>query len=341
MPWGLVGVDGAKKALSEMLRSGRLAHALLFCGPQGGGKRSLALALAQALNCAGPAPDLSPCGECPSCAKIAGGQHPDVSTVAPTGKRNTIAIDDVRALRDYLAFRPYEARVRVAIIRQADRLGAEAGGALLKTLEEPSPDTVLVLTAESESGVMETLVSRCVRVKLAPLSRPQVLETLGGKGIAPRAAFLLAGLSGGTIGAALGLDQDEALGVWDAIDRVMGLPSSAQSLRAAFDWIGSLAENIEELRKRDDSPMDKIVFLDLVLGCLRLWWRDVSVLAATGDQGRLLGPPPSPAQRRQAQGLTARRVASLEAAVARLADGLGRSLRADLLFENYWLDVLR
>ena len=117
-----------------MLVSGRMPHALLLTGPAGVGKHTLALALAQAVNCLGPDPT-EPCGVCSSCTKIARGTHPDVGELAPEGRLRVIKIDHVRELRKQIAFKPYEGRTKVFIVREADRMQAqseEPANALLK-----------------------------------------------------------------------------------------------------------------------------------------------------------------------------------------------------------------
>ena len=156
MPWGLGGLGAATSALSAMIGSNRLPHALLFTGPKGGGKNTLDRALAAAVNCAAPASAGSPCGHCLSCQKIARAIHPDLRTRAPEGAANIIKMESVQALRAEMAFRPFEGRVKVFIVREADRLTSDSGNALLKTLEEPPPDSILILTSASEAEVMAT-----------------------------------------------------------------------------------------------------------------------------------------------------------------------------------------
>jgi DNA polymerase-3 subunit delta' len=340
MPWGLIGLDKVKMTLSDMLKNSHLPHALLFCGPFGSGKFSLAVALAQAINCQKPDTDLSPCQVCTSCRKIKEGVHPDITIIAPSGKQYIIPIEEVRELRESLSFRPFEGKLKVAIIREAERFKQEAGGALLKTLEEPTPDTILILTADSESSVMETLVSRCVRVKFAPLSRNQIIEALQRKGFDLRSSYLLAGLSGGALGSALNIDPLQALTFWDRIDKIFGQPNRIQYLKAAFSWTQELIAEQVTMEKREEDPESKLSFYTLVLNIFRLWWRDVMVLAATSDQDRMFVPPPTISQTNWSQKITARMIGRLNQAIGRLDDGLGRSMRPVLLFENYWLDVL-
>ncbi|MDR3135277.1 MAG: DNA polymerase III subunit [Deltaproteobacteria bacterium] len=340
MPWQLVGQERAIATLTDMVRSQRLPHALMFYGPTGTGKYTLALDMARAINCESPGLDLSPCLECRSCRKIANGSHPDVLTVTPKGKLNLIPIDDIRELRQNLSFMPFEANCKVAIIRRADRFIEEAGGALLKTLEEPTPDTLLILTAESPSSVMETLVSRCVKIKLAPVPRAQVVEALNKRGFGLKATFVLAGLSGGALGAAISSDSGRTTAIWDNIDHIFSCEGKGQYLQAAFDWTAELATEIDNVGKNDEDPLARANYVSLCVNCRRLWWRDVMVLAATGNWGSLLGPPPSVTQKKWARIITARMICRLEEAMARLTDGLGRPMKVALLIENYWLDVL-
>jgi DNA polymerase III delta' subunit len=340
MPWPLKGLEAVKAALGDMLRSRRVPHALLLTGPEGCGKLSLSTALAQALNCRQPDPDLSPCLKCPSCLKIASMNHPDFTVLAPKGKLSLIPIDEVRELRSSLAYRPFEGLCKVVALRGADRFREDSGGALLKTLEEPVRDTVLILNAPSERSVMATLVSRCVRLRLPPLSRPAIREALAERGTAPEAAELLAGLSGGAVGAALALEPKAALWTWTELDRLLGLKGRPDGFSAALAWTRAFCDEVGRLRKSEPTWPASQERLRLVVGCLRLWLRDVAVLAATRDQGRLLGPRPSAAQLAWAGGLTALGMAACERAVGRLAEILTRPLRMEIVFENFWLDVL-
>ena len=167
----LVGHDRTVKLIRAMLDSDRLPHALLITGPAGVGKHTLALGLAQAANCLADLPD-RPCGRCKACAKIERRTHPDVSAIEPEGRLRVIKIESIRELRKQIAFRPYEWRTKVFIVREADRMQVQsdsAANALLKTLEEPPPSSLLILTAPKESDLLTTIVSRCLRLKLAPL----------------------------------------------------------------------------------------------------------------------------------------------------------------------------
>jgi DNA polymerase-3 subunit delta' len=341
MPWGLIGLDLIKKSFSDMLGAGRIPHAILLSGPLGSGKFSLSMALAQALNCEQPDPDFSPCLKCLSCRKSVVGEHPDLIVLEPKGKLNTLPIDDIRELKSTLTFRPYEGRYKVAIIRGAHYFREDSGGALLKTLEEPTPNTVIILNAISEAAVMTTLVSRCIRFKVPPLNRELILDALTKRGLEGELASLLAGLCGGTLGEALSLEPEVVHPIWFGIDRLLGEYGEIQANKAAIDWTKEIASEVEKLGKKDTDGKAKASFLALIISCLRLWWRDAAVLASTADVSLMQGPAPSDSQLKLAKTITAFDIQKQEKALAILSDNLNRPIRFELVFENYWLDVLK
>ena len=326
MPWGLRGLGAATSALSAMIGSNRLPHALLFTGPKGGGKNTLARALAAAVNCASPDSDGSPCGHCLSCQKIARDIHPDLKTLAPEGAANIIKMESVQALRAEMAFRPFEGRVKVFIVREADRLTSDSGNALLKTLEEPPPDSILILTSASEAEVMATILSRCLRLKLPPLDRQTILAALADeRGLTGPSANLLACLSAGALGPALELNPDDLWNRWQELQGILGAATGPERLAQAWAWVKKTAENKEDFR--------------LALNILRLWWRETARLSAGGVEA-LEGPPPQEAQFLWAARLKPSALAEINRASARLEDSLARFVKPELAFENYWLSVL-
>ena len=167
------------------------------------------------------------------------------------------------------------------------------------------------------------------------------MAALKDKGYGPKPSHVLAGLSGGALGIALGLDPARAVSVWDNVDSLFGLDNRAKFFKAALDWTATFSSEVEKIEKAEEDPMGKAHFMALILDSLRLWWRDVAVLAATGDVSALLGPPPSVSQKKRALKVTAREVGGLERAMAKLADGLNRSIRVGLVFEGYWVDVVQ
>ena len=186
------------------VQAGRIVHALLFTGPHGSGKRTMAAMFAQALLCRGNEP--RPCGVCPACKRFEAGSHPDVRTVRP--EKRTIGVDTVRDLIDYLALRPYEGGRHIAIIEQADRLTPAAQNALLKTLETPPGDAMFFLISDAPGGLLPTIRSRCQTVRFSDLSVEDCAAALARRGIPENRAAMLSGMAQGSVGRALELDRD-------------------------------------------------------------------------------------------------------------------------------------
>ena len=223
--WPVFGHPRAVRMLSRSLGTGNVSHAYLFTGPPGVGKHTLAVAFAMALNCEAVVPPAGtfptePCGLCRSCSQVSRGAHPDVAEIdlqvqaaalndGNKGKQATpkeIRIDLVREMHTSIGLQPYSGRRRVYIIGDADRLNEEASNCLLKTLEEPPAHAVLTLLAPSDSLVLPTISSRCLQLPLRPLPTSAVEVALRERwGVPAEDAGLLAALSGGRPGRALGL----------------------------------------------------------------------------------------------------------------------------------------
>ena len=157
----VVGQDHVAQTLTNALRDNAVAHAYIFAGPRGIGKTSMAKILAKALNCERfDGPTTTPCGECDSCRTIAASTSLDVIEMDAASNRG---IDDIRELRDKVAFAPVQGRSKVYIVDEVHMLTKEAFNALLKTLEEPPPHVVFVLATTEVHKIPETIVSRCQR----------------------------------------------------------------------------------------------------------------------------------------------------------------------------------
>jgi DNA polymerase III subunit delta' len=206
------GQPAAVEAVRAMLRGG-MPHALLLAGPPGVGKGTLADDIAAALLCVDPDPAGRPCRTCRACRAVEHGNHPDLHRLGPTGAGAVIPIGgpgrEERGVRDLvrdLALLPVEGGARVAIVSAADRMTEDAQAAFLKTLEEPPAGTVLVLTASDEERFLETIRSRCVRIRLGPVPRREIEAVLVDAGLAePPLAARLARLAGGRPGDAVAL----------------------------------------------------------------------------------------------------------------------------------------
>jgi DNA polymerase-3 subunit delta' len=179
---------GQKQAVTLLQRSlerGRLAHAYLFAGHQMSELEALARTLAKTLNCQHPkrassgGPAIDSCDECPSCRKIDGDNHADVHWVRPESKSRVVTVDQMRDLMHEIHLKPNEAEFKVAVIAAADRLNPQAANAFLKTLEEPPAKSILILLTTEPQRLLETVVSRCLRLNFGaesgkPLAGPQM-----------------------------------------------------------------------------------------------------------------------------------------------------------------------
>lgn len=199
----ILGHERQKNILRRALAADRLAHAYLFEGPEGIGKRLLALALVRAVFCH----DGSGCGDCPGCRKVDHGNHPDLQLIEPDG--TSIKIEQIRELQKQLSYSPLEAPRKVCVIDGADRLNPAAGNALLKTLEEPSRKTLLLLLTPRPDAVLSTVRSRCQRLPFSRLPREMVRDVLQQQlDRNPLEAHVLAALSDGSFKKALGRNRD-------------------------------------------------------------------------------------------------------------------------------------
>jgi len=265
---GIIGQDRVIALLRRALRADRLAHAYLFVGPGGVGKRLVALALAQAANCLRPLPDADACGACAACRKVAAGAHPDVRLLTP--EEGTLRVEQVRALREEVGRRPYEGRRRFALLDPAEALTEQAQNALLKTLEEPAGATTFILLAQRAGGLLPTVVSRCQRLAFSPVPESLLARHLAGEGVPADRAVAVAALARGSVGNALALAGGAILESRDALLTRL-FPALERGPAACAEVAEEIARDRESLGEA----------LDLLL----TWCRDLLVTAVLGHPG--------------------------------------------------------
>lgn len=197
--------------LRRQMERGSLHHAYLISGPEGVGRRSLAMWLAAALLCEQPPAPGETCGACRACRQVPQATYPDLHIVERGDDRQGISIEQVRELQRQLALSPLAGGRRVALIHDVDRASLGAANALLKTLEEPPPRVVLVLTAIDPEDMPPTIVSRCETLALRPLPTAVIAAALERRGARPAEAEEWARLSAGRPTWAMRLMDDPAM----------------------------------------------------------------------------------------------------------------------------------
>jgi DNA polymerase-3 subunit delta' len=312
-------VDLLKRALA----SGRVAHAYLLTGPPQIGKRSLALNFAQALNCLSDNNEEMPCGQCLACSKIAHGNHPDVQIIE--GEGGTLKIDQMRTLRHEAVLSPLEGRWKVYIIRQMEQATAEAANCLLKTLEEPPSNVILMLTASEAEALLPTIVSRCQVLNLRPLATETVQASLQERWeVDAERAQLLARLSGGRLGWAVTASQDDAILARREkhLDEMMALMGQGR------------VERLEYAQQLSRNPEAVPELLHLWLS----WWRDL-LLAASGSSVGITNVDSEDTLRIQAQRYSLGQVRNFVEALRAAAWRLERNANTRLTLEVLMLSL--
>lgn len=172
----LLGQTTQRASLSRLLGHARIGHAMLFVGPEGVGKTTIAMAVAASLSCLSPASNGDACTLCRSCRALERHEHPDVTRLQREGRE--IKIEQVRTATSHLRYDPILGRAKVLVVLEADRLREEAANALLKTLEEPSSRTHFLLVSSRPQLLLHTIVSRCQSLRFGPLSEHDLVTIL-------------------------------------------------------------------------------------------------------------------------------------------------------------------
>lgn len=253
--------------LQSLIGQQRLPHALLLEGAKGVGKRQIAHSLGSFLLCQSPV-DNSACGQCRSCALILAGTHPDFFLVSPQEKSSVIKVDQIRSLIDFVSKTSQQGGRKVIILEPAEAMNINAANALLKSLEEPTADTFLMLVSHQSSKLLPTIKSRCQSLECPIPDSGSASDWLAGYAGEDRAGLLLR-LADGRPLAALDLINSEAMEVREALCKdLIGLINQTSSLVAVSQkW------SKEEL--------------ETVLFWLACWLGDMLRWMPTGDLGRI------------------------------------------------------
>jgi DNA polymerase-3 subunit delta' len=323
--WQTIGQEQVVRLLQTSIAEGHLSHAYLFIGPHHVGKMTLAQDLAQAINCEA---EERPCTQCVSCRRIAAGKHADVQVIGLLPEERTeIGMDQIREVCTMASLPPYEGKYKVFIIDRAEHLSTEASNSLLKTLEEPPPQVLLILLTTREGALPATIVSRCQKIVLHPLSFEGALEVLRHK-VESSQAELLARLSGGCLGWALAAIQDEGqLGKraeW--LDQLSALEGASlqERLSCAAELAADFSKNREKVRE----------VLAIWLG----WWRDL-LLVKGGSGEYITNCDRESILRDQAQGYALRQIKEFIVHLQEAAEQLELNANPRLVLEVVMLNM--
>lgn len=211
--WNVIGHENVLNFLERSIKAERVAHSYLFYGPAGIGKATIAKRFSAILQCEKQSADSQavPCGHCLSCQHIVRGIHPDIYFVVREEGNKDVKIDQVRELRTKLFLRPIFGAYKIAIIDDAETLNEKAWNCFLKTLEEPTPKTIVVLITNQIRAIPKTIQSRSQRLHFLPVSLPDIFDYCTNElNVAKEKARLVTQLSLGRPGLALNFLRDEA-----------------------------------------------------------------------------------------------------------------------------------
>lgn len=320
----IIGHQRPVTILKRALTNDMLAHAYLFSGDEGIGKKMTAVALAAAVNCPGAGPD-GGCASCPSCRKTAGAGHPDVHIIGSDGEE--IKIDQVRQAQADLALRPFEGVKKILIVDGAERMNVASANAFLKTLEEPPGDALIVLITSMPQSLLPTIRSRCQEIRFLPLSRHALAHALTDRrGLSEEDAWFLAALARGSMGRGLEMDMEQEKA---AREEIRALWSGVADMGPAD--VLAQAEAFSKDRERLERLLDAGVE----------WLRDALVLHETGDETLLVNEQGKELYRQWTQQFPVQRMlADIELFTA----GRGlleRRVSAQLVAENLLLKLRR
>jgi DNA polymerase-3 subunit delta' len=334
----IIGHQRQIEQLERAHKSGRVAHAYLFFGPDGVGKEKVAFAFAKALNC--EAGKQAPCGTCESCKKIERRTHPDVRLVASEHElverglierekggppSRQIRSSQLQELSDLFRHRPYLGRWKVVIVVDADLMNTNSQNRFLKTLEEPSADSAILLVTAHPEALLPTVRSRCQALAFGPLSTEQVSTFLQKEHtLDEKRARVLAAMAQGSLG------QADAIARGDVLQDRDGLLEGFS--RALAGDLADVLDLAEEISKGRDQAQD-------ALNLLEIWCRDL-VLCKLGVSGDLLvNQDRREAVADQAAGLSSRQLLAWLEDIRRTRDGFWVNANPKMAMESLLLKM--
>jgi DNA polymerase-3 subunit delta' len=266
----IVGHENEIALLERIVAEGRAAHAYLFTGPEGVGKKLAAIKLACLLNC--PQPTADKRASCPVCRRIVAENHPDFAIERP--QRGIIRIEQIRGLQNFFRYAPVEASYRVIIIDDAHLMNRSAQNALLKTLEEPPAGRILILVTAKPFLLLSTVRSRCRRVRFGPLPLESLADLLEEQsGMDPEKARVLAAMSCGSVSKAIDMETSNFLDLRERIISALAHPGP-NGLGGLLEMSAAISSD-----RRTSSEAIEIAVT---------WIRDLLMRRILGDESSLI-----------------------------------------------------
>jgi len=327
--WNIVGHEHAIDLLRRTLAAQQVRHAYLLTGPDQIGKTLLARLFAQTLLCtSGPDPQVAPqvpCNTCLACRKVLHGNHPDLHIICKAADKQFILIEQVRALQSDSSRKTLEGRRNIFIIENAEEMNTQAANCLLKTLEEPETDVVLLLTVSDPGLLLPTILSRVQHISMHLLTSSQIKTALEQQWeVEPDEAALIAALAAGRMGWAIQAveDEDVLLERKAQLETLAKLPGVSKVQR--FEIAQKLSADTDKAR--------------IVLELWLLWWRDM-VLAANMCLDLTVNVDMRPILKQQAAKIGTAEAERMVRAILSTMEAMDQNVNARTALEVLMLDL--
>jgi DNA polymerase III delta' subunit len=316
----ILGNSRVKKILRKALQKNKVPNSLLFCGPEGIGKKDMALVLAKAMNCERKKDDA--CEVCSSCKAINAGNFPDVIEISP--EKEVIKIEQMRTLRKIAYLKPMMGKKRVFVVVDADKMTEEAANSLLKILEEPPLFSYIILVAQNPFMIMSTIQSRCQVLSFTPVSREDIGNILVEKGFEEKKAKIISLLVHGNLKQALSLEWEEV---------------QDKRMKAWQLFVSLLRKGKVALFLRNYATSQRALIRDeweQVLEMLSSFCRDSILIKERGDRRLLMNPDYEEEIRKEETQLSLEALMDCLTKIDYAIYGLGKNLNVNLLVSSFF-----
>lgn len=320
----IIGHESIIEYFQNAISMDKVSHAYILNGEDKSGKLMLAEAFAAALQC--EEKGIEPCGNCRSCKQAAGRNQPDILYVSHD-KPNTISVDDVRKqINDDIVFKPYSSKFKIYIVDEAEKMNIQAQNALLKTMEEPPSYAVILLLTVNADSFLPTILSRCVRLDLKPVSDEKIRKYLiEQKQVSKDQADICIAFAQGNVGKAIRLSDSENFNE---------MKNSAISLIKRLDEI-DLHGMMEAVKKITEYKLEINDYFDFIM----IWYRDVLLYKATADANRLIFRDEVYSIKKAASHSSYEGIETILAALDKAKDRLRANVNFELLIELLLLTI--